>query len=283
MKRYFIRYAAVILLFCVFLFVPSVVSAQKLVILHTNDTHSQIEPFRVGEYKGMGGVERRLQFYDSQFEKYGRDRVLVLDAGDFSQGTPYFMVGHGDIEIKLLNILHTDVVTLGNHEFDNGVSEIARRIGMADFQVVCANWDFTGTSLEGLVKPYAIVERGGMKIGIIGATTTSLPSVCSPGDIVGLKLLPTVDTINSIAEKLKKREKCDLVILLSHLGFNGGNFKHPSDCIVAANSRDIDIIIGGHTHTFLKKEYPVKNLDGKDVMVTQTGCKGVYIGKLCIY
>jgi 5''-nucleotidase/2'',3''-cyclic phosphodiesterase and related esterases len=258
--------------------------AQKLVILHTNDTHSQIEPLRVGRNKGTGGVERRLQFYDSQFKQYGADRVLVLDAGDFSQGTPYFTVGNGDLEVKLMNLLHTDVATLGNHEFDNGVQEIARRIkDLAAFPVVCANWSFEGTALEGLIKPYVIVGRGGFKIGIIGSTTTSLPAVCSPETIVGVKELPTIPTVNSLAAMLKDEEHCDIVILLSHLGYMGGDYEHPSDRVLAANSRNIDIIVGGHSHTFLNKMIPIKNLDGKDVMITQTGCTGVYVGKFEIF
>lgn len=283
MKRLTLTLALCALLPAALLLRPSEASAQKLVILHTNDTHSQIESFRVGEYSGMGGVERRLQFYDSQFSRYGRDRVLVLDAGDFSQGTPYFTVGHGDIEVLLMNTLHTDVATLGNHEFDNGMSEMARRAKMAGFPIVCANWDFTGTPLEGLIKPYVIVERGGMKIGVIGATTTALPSVCSPQNIEGLKPLPTIDTVNALAAKLKSDDKCDLVILLSHLGFEGGNEENPSDCILAAASRDIDLVVGGHSHTFLKDKVLVKNLSGRDVIVTQAGCKGIYVGKLCVY
>ena len=263
---------------------PFSAGAQKLVILHTNDTHSQIEPFRVGRNKGTAGVERRLQYYDSQFKQYGPERVLVLDAGDFSQGTPYFTVGHGDLEVQLMNLLRTDVATLGNHEFDNGVPELARRIKtLAKFPIVCANWDFSGTMLQDLIKPYVIVNRGGFKIGIIGATTTTLPSVCSPETIEGVKPIPTIPTINDIAAKLKDVEHCDIVILLSHLGYQGGDFDHPSDRVVAENSRNIDIIVGGHSHTFLKEAMPVKNLDGKDVMITQTGCTGVYVGKFEIY
>jgi 5'-nucleotidase len=263
---------------------PLSADAQKLVILHTNDTHSQIEPFRVGRNKGTGGVERRLQFYDSQFQKYGADRILVLDAGDFGQGTPYFTVGHGDLEVQLLNILHTDVVTLGNHEFDNGVDELSRRIRtLAKFPVVCANWDFSQTSLADLVKPYVIVKRGGFKIGIIGVTSTQLSSLCSPETIKNMKMLETIPVVNALAKQLKENDRCDIVILLSHLGYQGGDYDHPSDRVLAENSRDIDIIVGGHSHTFLNKMMPVKDLDGKEVMITQTGCTGVYVGKFEIY
>ena len=145
------------------LFAATGLQAQDLVILHTNDTHSQIEPIRVGRNKGLGGVERRLQYIDQVREKYGKRKVLLLDAGDFNQGTPYYTVAHGDLEVELVNMMRYDVMTLGNHEFDNGQEDLARRLRKCRHKVVTCNYDFTGTPLEGRVKPYVIVRRGGMK------------------------------------------------------------------------------------------------------------------------
>ncbi len=145
--------------------------AQDLVILHTNDTHSQIEPVRVGYNKGLGGVERRLQYIDQVREKYGEKNVLLLDAGDFNQGTPYFTVAHGDLEVELVNLMGYDVMTLGNHEFDNGQEDLARRLRNCRHETVTCNYDFSHTPLKKLVKPWTIVRRGGMKIGIIGVTS----------------------------------------------------------------------------------------------------------------
>ena len=257
-------------------------NAQKLVVLHTNDTHSQIEPVRTGRNAGSGGAERRLQFIDSVRAEYGPGRVLLLDAGDYNQGTPYFTVGKGDLEIDLFNLMGYDAVTIGNHEYDNGQAELARRLSAAKFPTVCCNYDFSGTPLEGLTEPYVIVRRGGFKIGIIGATVR-LAGVVSAPNIEGMVQLNTLEEINRWAEYLKKQKKCDLVILLSHLGFDGGSEKNPSDQIVAANSHDIDFIIGGHSHTFLKDAVEVENLDGEPVPIMQAGCKGIEIGELKIY
>ncbi len=256
--------------------------AQKLVVLHTNDTHSQIEPVRTGRNAGSGGAERRLQFIDSVRAEYGAGRVLLLDAGDYNQGTPYFTVGKGDLEIDLFNLMGYDAATIGNHEYDNGQDELARRLSKAKFPTVCCNYDFTGTPLEGLVEPYVIVKRGGFKIGIIGATVR-LAGVVAAENIKGMKQLDTIEEINRWAQYLKGQKKCDLVILLSHLGFDGGNEKNPSDQIVAASSRNVDFIIGGHSHTFLKDAVEVENLDGELVPIMQAGCKGIEIGELKIY
>lgn len=258
------------------------VSAQKLVVLHTNDTHSQIEPIRTGRNAGSGGVERRKHFIDSVRAKYGANKVLLLDAGDYNQGTPYFNIGKGDLERDLVNLLGYDAEAIGNHEFDNGQEEFARRLSGARYPTVCCNYDFTGTALEGYIKPYVILKRGGFKIGIIGATVR-LRGVVAAKSLEGIGSLNTIDEVNRWAEYLKREKRCDLVILLSHLGFDGGNEDNPSDKIVAANSRNIDFIIGGHSHTFLKDAAEVENLDGELVPIVQAGCKGIEIGELKIY
>jgi len=258
------------------------VDAQKLVILHTNDTHSQIEPVRAGRNAGSGGVERRMNFIDSVRALYGAKRVLLLDAGDYNQGTPYFNIGKGDLERDLVNLMGYDALAIGNHEFDNGQAEFARRLSGAKYPTLCCNYDFSGTPLAEYVQPYTIVRRGGFKIGIIGATVR-LRNVVAAQNLEGMKQLNTIEEINRWAEYLKKDKRCDLVILLSHLGFDGGNLDNPSDHIVAANTRNIDFIVGGHSHTFIKEPAEVANLDGELVPIVQAGCKGIEIGELKIY
>lgn len=254
--------------------------AQDLVILHSNDTHSQIEPQSVGENKGLGGYERRENYIEKVRAEY--PNVLLMDAGDYSQGTSYFTLFKGDVEIELMNALGYDVATLGNHEFDNGTAELARRAKMASFPIVCANYDFTGTALEGIIKPYAIIEKGGLKIGVIGVLTDII-SLVSPKNVNGIKYIEPYAVVNKIASKLKKKDKCDLVILLSHLGFDNGSHHAPSDDMVAAQSKDIDIIIGGHSHTYITEKKLVPNRKGKDVVVVTANEKGNYVGKLELY
>ena len=257
-------------------------NGQKLVVLHTNDTHSQIEPVRTGRNAGCGGVDRRLQFIDSVRTEYGEKRVLLVDAGDYNQGTPYFNIGGGDLERDLVNIMRYDAVAVGNHEFDNGQAEFARRLEGAKYPTLCCNYDFSGTSLENFIQPYVILRRGGYKIGLIGVTTR-LKGIVSAGTLDGVKSLNTIDEVNRWAEFLKKQKRCDLVILLSHCGFEGGNAENPSDHELAAGSENIDFIIGGHSHTFIKQPAEVPNKNGVLVPIVQAGCKGIEVGELKIY
>ena len=252
-------------------------SAQDLVILHTNDTHSQIEPIRVGYNKGLGGVERRLQYIDSMRTRYGRRNVLLLDAGDFNQGTPYYTVAHGDLEVELVNLMRYDVFTLGNHEFDNGQEDLARRLKKCRHKTVTCNYDFSATPLKNLVKPYAIVRRGGMKIGIIGVTSY-LEGVVLKSNLEGMVRLNSIEEVNRWADYLKNRKHCDLVILLSHFGYDGGSPDRPSDVLMVEHSRNLDLVIGGHSHTYLKAPREVKDLDGRIVPVTQCGGQGIVVG-----
>ncbi len=257
-------------------------NGQDLVILHTNDTHSQIVPQTSGEGAGLGGYERREAYINSVRAEMGEGKVLLLDAGDFSQGTPYFSIFKGDVEIELMNALGYDVACLGNHEFDNGQAELARRLKDADFESVCANYDFSGTPLDGVVKPYTIVERGGRKIGIIGALT-DIGGIVAKNNIKGLSYINPIDTVNVLAAELKLKEKCDLVILLSHCGFYGGNPENPGDEDIAAMSENVDIIVGGHSHTKLTEKKLYKNRAGKSVTVVQDGEKGEYVGRIDIW
>lgn len=255
---------------------------QDLVILHTNDTHSQIAPQVTGEGKGLGGYERREAYINKIVKEYGRKNVLIVDAGDFSQGSPYFSLFKGDVEIELLNALGYDVVCLGNHEFDNGQQELARRVGNAKFQVVCANYDFTGGPLDGLVKPYTIIKKGGKKIGIIGLLC-NIKGVVSSKYQENAKYIHPVKVLNRLALELKNEHKCDLVIALSHCGHNAGRETNPGDEYIAAHSENVDIIVGGHSHTKLKDKVVVKNKLGRDVVIVQDGEKGEYVGKLDVW
>ena len=255
-------------------------SAQDLVILHTNDTHSQIEPLSAGDYKGLGGVVRREK-YISQVRDENKN-VILLDAGDFSQGTPYFTLFKGDVEIELMNAMKVDAVTFGNHEFDNGMDELARRIRMANFPVLNANYKMDGTPLEGLIPPYTVIERGGKRIGVIGLSVR-LTGLVSPNRLGNMKYEHPYKIVNRLARKLRNKEKCDLVILLTHCGFNGGTQQNPSDVMIAENTEGVDIIIGGHSHTFIKQPSIVESKTGKKVMVVQAGSKGEEVGRIDIW
>lgn len=246
--------------------------AQDLVILHTNDTHSQVDPVTTGIGQGKGGVFARAEYFKKV--KAENENVIILDAGDYNQGTPYFTVYDGKMEMDLMNALGYDVVALGNHEFDNGQQELAERLSTANFKTVCANYDFTGTPLEGLVEPYVILERDGLKIGIIGLIL-DISSVVSASAVEGLVYKDAIDVGNKYARLLKDDKKCDLVIALTHIG-------HSADLVLAERSRHIDIIVGGHSHTFLKSDVIVENMLGKDVVVLQAGAKGEYVGRLDI-
>lgn len=255
------------------------VNGQDLVILHTNDTHSQIVPQTSGSGAGLGGYERREAYIEQVRNEMGAENVLLLDAGDFSQGTPYFSIFKGDVEIELMNALGYDVVCLGNHEFDNGQAELARRVKNAGFTTLCANYDFAGTPLEGLVKDYTIVERGGKKIGIIGVLA-DIGTIVAKNNIKGLSYINPIDTVNVLAAELKGEKGCDLVILLSHCGYYGGNPQMPGDIDIAELTENVDIIVGDHSHTDLEEKKLYKNRAGKSVTVVQDGDKGEYVGRI---
>ncbi|MCK9304559.1 MAG: metallophosphatase [Bacteroidales bacterium] len=265
--------------FLILIFNLTVTSAQDLVILHTNDTHSNIESLVSGRNKGYGGVQRRANYIDS-VRKMHPD-VLLLDAGDYNQGTPYYTLFRGEVEVKLNNAMGYDVISLGNHEFDNGVQELAERLKKAEYTTVCANYNFKNTPLEGLVKPYTIINKGGKKIGILGLLL-DLDGYVNRKNRENLIFRKPVETANKIARILRQREKCDLVIALTHIGFDADNERQLSDQTLAKYSKNIDIIIGGHSHTFLEKPVVIKNRHGKGVIVNQAGTAGVFVGRLDI-
>ena len=249
-------------------------NAQDLTILHFNDTHSHIDPQRSGDYKGRGGVIEQAAYIDSVRCAEGKRNVLLVHAGDFSQGSSYFTELGGNIEIDVLNALKFDVVTLGNHEFDNGLDELARRLKNLKADVVCANYNFDGTPLEGLVEPYTIIRRGGKKIGFIGLLTDIMEVV--DADIAKvLTYQDPAEVVNRLAGYLKEDKDCDMVVCLSHLGYG-------EDKDLAGSVRNVDLIIGGHSHTLLDDKQIVKDLDGEEVIIVQNWKWGLNAGHLSI-
>lgn len=245
---------------------------KHIVILNTNDTHSRIEPIPKTDKAapGLGGVERRLN-YITQIRKENKN-VLLFDSGDFLQGTPYFNLFKGEVEVEALNRMRYDAVTIGNHEFDYGLEVLEAVIRRAKFPIISCNYDFSATQLKDLVKPYTIVQKEGVRIGIIGIGVQPKGLVASE-NYKGLKFLDPAKTTNALAFTLKNSEKCDLIVCLSHLGYE-------SDVRLAGKTENIDIILGGHSHTFMEHPETHTNAAGKEVLVFQTGSRGAYVGRL---
>jgi len=251
---------------------------RRLVILHTNDVHSRLDPFPTdgGKYAGQGGVAARAALIRQIRQE--EEHVLLLDAGDIFQGTPYFNLYHGEPEIKAMSLMGYDAVTMGNHDFDAGVEGFVRQLPHASFPVLTANYDFTNTALEGKTKPYITLRKGGLKIGIFGLGI-QLEGLVAPDAYCDTKYLEPVPVARAVSERLKKQEHCDMVICLSHLGFEYPYAK-VSDKILAKETEYIDLIIGGHTHTFLDQPVIVSNRSGAEVVISQVGWAGLRLGRL---
>lgn len=257
-------------------------TAQDLTILHLNDTHSHIEPERMGEIKGYGGIVEQAAYISEVREEMGKKNVLLLHAGDFSQGTSYFTELEGRIEIDMLNTMGYDVVTLGNHEFDNGTAVLAERLKKLDCPVVCANYDFSATELAKVVKPYAIVKKAGKKIGVIGLLT-DVATVVDASKNKGLVYQDAVKVAQHYADYLKNVKNCDMVICLTHLGDKREkNSNAAIDQDLVAGTTGIDIVVGGHAHTRLDDAQIWKNAAGEDVVYVTDGSWGLEIGRLDI-
>lgn len=253
---------------------------RQLLILHTNDTHSCVLPLNPNLADTMlasrGGFLRRAAMID-QMRKEDKD-LLLLDSGDFSQGSPYYTMFKGDVETELMNIMGYDAATIGNHEFDFGLENMARIFRKAKFPIVCANYDFTGTVVEGLVKPYVIIKRKGVRIGIFGLSP-KLDGLVMASTCAGVRYSDPIKTANAVADKLKNEEKCDVVICLSHLGWDEAGL---NDMEMMAKTRNIDLVLGGHSHSYFKTLNHVRNLDGKDVPNDQNGKHGIFVGKITL-
>ena len=255
---------------------------KHITILHTNDTHSQIEPFDPNHHKfaNKGGVARRASLI--QKVRNENPNTLLLDAGDIFQGTPYFNYFGGEIEFKLMSLLKYDAATMGNHDFDNSIEGFHHQLPNANFDFVCANYDFKNTILNTLVKPYKIFFKDGVKIGVFGLGI-ELQNLVSPELFKETTYLDPIEITKDITRELKENENCDLIICLSHLGYHYKNTQKVSDLKLAAATKDIDLIIGGHTHTFLPKPTLVKNVNNETVIVNQVGAYGVNLGRIDFY
>lgn len=250
-------------------------SAEKLVILHTNDTHSQVDPI---ESSGLGGVERRAAAIDSI--RAAEPNVLLVDAGDAVQGTLYFYLYGGVVEQKLLNALGTDIRILGNHEFDNGIDSLAAVMKIADSKLLSTNYYLEDTPLAGMFSPYDIRSYGDKRIGFI-ALNLDPAGMIADGNYDGLVFSDIIPSANLTARYLREVEKVDAVVALTHIGYDPA--RKPGDLQLAQASKDIDIIIGGHSHDTIGPDDArsiVRNADGRDVLVVQTGKSGARLGKI---
>ncbi|MBT4780622.1 MAG: metallophosphatase [Polaribacter sp.] len=263
---------------------PSFTKKRKhITILHTNDTHSRIEPFETSHhrYANKGGVARRATLVERI--RTENANTLLLDAGDIFQGTPYFNYFGGELEFKLMSMLKYDVATIGNHDFDNSIEGLYKQLPNANFDFVAANYNFKNTVLDTHVKPYKIILKDGVKIGIFGLGI-QLEGLVDPKMYKETKYLDPLEIAQDMSRILKEDEQCDLIICLSHLGyFYKRNPTKISDLNLAKNTKNIDLIIGGHTHTFLPKPTIVRNSVDKNVLVNQVGAYGVNLGRVDFY
>ncbi|OUP11855.1 metallophosphatase [Mediterranea sp. An20] len=276
MKKKLLSFGLVLALMC-----P--VAAQQSVglnILQTSDTHSRIEPISphaADQSAGKGGVLRRVAFVEHYRAEH--PGVLLFDCGDISQGTPYYNMFKGELEVKMMNLMKYDAMTIGNHEFDFGLENMARLFRLASFPVVCANYDVSGTVLEGLVKPYVVLQREGLRIGVFGLSPR-LEGLVQASNCQGVVYRDPIAAARETVEILRGREHCDVVICLSHLGMLGVASEVPGDEALATGTSGIDVILGGHSHTFMEHPAVLLNAEGREVPVMHTGKNGVYVGEL---
>lgn len=251
--------------------------SNRLTILHTNDTHSNIDPFpeNHAKYPGMGGVSRRFELVNKIRSE--EENVLLLDAGDIFQGTPYFNKYGGVLEMKVMSKLGYDAATMGNHDFDGGMEGFVKAKEFADFPFLCSNYDFRNTPIDGVTQNILIIQKGNIKVGIFGVGV-ELKGLVPDNKFGETKYLDPVDIANERAKHLKE-EGCHLIVCLSHLGYEYKTEKI-SDRLLAQKTRNIHLIIGGHTHTFLTEPTEEKNLDGNSVLVNQVGWAGINLGRL---
>jgi 5'-nucleotidase len=247
---------------------------ERITILHTNDTHSCIEP----EKNGNAGVLNRALLIEHIADSVGRENLLLFDCGDFSQGSLYYNCFKGSTEIELMNTMGYNAGTLGNHEFDFGLDNLAQLLKMAKFDVVCANYDFTGTVCEGLVKPYTIIECSGRKIGVFGLSPDPKGLVAQE-NYAGVTFTSPIEAANRCVAELKAKG-CDTIVCLSHLGWKIKN--EYNDERLATETAGIDIILGGHSHDYFEKPMIYSNCEGKDVIMQQMGKNGRYLGYITL-
>lgn len=254
---------------------------KHITILHTNDVHSHIEPFSPDDPRNpnMGGVARRATLI--QQIRAENPNTLLLDAGDIFQGTPFFNFYGGELEFKLMSKLRYDAATIGNHDFDNGINGLFAQLPHADFEFISSNYDFRNTVLAPHVRTHQVFSRDGVRIGVFGLGI-ELEGLVNPNLYRETEYLDPIEIATDMSRILKEEKKCDIVICLSHLGHSYRSDKI-SDVKLATATQDIDLIIGGHTHTFLEKPEIYINKAGKQVLVNQVGCFGLYLGRIDFY
>lgn len=253
----------------------------KLTILHTNDVHSRIEPFPMdgSRNQGLGGASRRAALIKEI--RAAEKHVLLFDSGDIFQGTPYFNVYGGELEFKLMSQMGYDAATIGNHDFDAGIDGLHKQLPLANFPFISSNYDFADTIMNGKTLPYKIFQKEQVKIGVL-AVGIELEGLVPKTLYKETQYLDPIANANRVAAQLKQDERCDYVICLSHLGYKYSDNK-VSDIVLAQSSHNIDLILGGHTHTFLEAPVLVNNQEGKPVFVNQAGWAGIMLGRLDIY
>ncbi len=255
--------------------------AQKITILHTNDIHSTVMPLseQLSDTlkAGRGGMMRCMAMVED--ERKADPELLLFDSGDYSQGSAYYSMFKGEVEVGLMNMMGYDAAAIGNHEFDYGLDNLARLVKMADFPIVCANYDFTDTPLDSLVKPYVVIERTGKRIGVFGIGP-KLEGLVAQANCQNVKFFDPISTSQRVVDKLLHGEQCDIVVCLSHLGWDMGDSLDFVDLIT--NVKGIDIVLGGHSHTYMEQMEYVEDPDGRMVPVDQNGKHGIYVGKIVI-
>ena len=258
---------------------------KKLLILHTNDTHSCVMPLSENLADTLlanrGGYLRRIAMLREERTK--NPDLLYFDSGDFSQGSPYYTLFKGDVEVGLMNQMGIDAATIGNHEFDFGLENMARLFRMANFPIVCSNYDFSGTVVEGVVKPYVIIRRNGLKIGVFGLAP-EMEGLVAQKNFEGVKYLDPATCANEMVTILKKK-KCDLIICISHLGWDTTPPEKrvgwpECDNTVFSKTRGIDLVLGGHSHSYFNTLKYITDLDGKRIPVDQNGKHALYVGRI---
>ena len=255
-------------------------SDRKLTILHTNDQHSRIEPFddSYSRNPNQGGFARRAHLI-SEIRK-SENNVLLLDSGDIFQGTPYFNMFGGELEFKLMSMMKYDAATMGNHDFDNGLEGFLKVLPNANFPFLCANYDFKNTILDGKTQPYKVFDKNGIRVGIFGVGI-DLDGLVGKKQYQETVYLDPVEIAQHYSELLRKEKKCDLVICLSHLGYDyRDDGKKVSDKVLASKTEGIDLILGGHTHTFLPEPQNFSNRIGKNILINQVGWAGLFLGRI---
>lgn len=253
---------------------------KQLVILHTNDTHSCIMPLNENldnkDLAGRGGFLRRINMIKEERQK--NPDLLLFDSGDFCQGSGYYTLFKGEVEIGLMNLMGYECTTIGNHEFDFGMENMAKLFKMANFPVVCSNYDCTGTVLEGLVKPYITIKRSGLKIGVF-ALAPKMKGLVFDGNCEGITYLDPAETAQKYIDILRKQEKCDLVICISHLGWAISEYP---DQEFLRQTEGCDLVLGGHTHTYMPSLEYAPDKNGKMIPVDQNGKHAAFVGKLIL-